>query len=227
VLDPAVVERYTEIVSSPARWQEADDRYGFRTVVLGNFSKTVRSPLGQTLLRDPRWHLAYLDPLAVIFVKDDLAAQPAVQLDLPTPQGRRVPFVAPASFVSPLPLLQRTFLHDFPANYLIEYLADVGQLGRPGDVIELATQALQSMPEHALLYRQRCAAHLALGAVPAALEDCAAAYRRSPGDPQVVALYSVALNGAGRRQEALFLLGKALEENPRDETLNRVRMSLR
>ena len=35
-----------------------------------------------TLLRDPRWRLAYLDPLAVIFVKD-APAQPTIHLDLP------------------------------------------------------------------------------------------------------------------------------------------------
>ncbi len=111
VLDPTLVQRYTEMKSTPARWKEEDDRYGFRTVILGNFSTMERSPLGQTLLRDPRWHLAYLDPLAVIFVKDD-PNPPTINL-----AGRPMPFVAPASFVAPLPALQRVFLHDFPANY--------------------------------------------------------------------------------------------------------------
>ncbi|HSS52346.1 MAG TPA: hypothetical protein VLX28_25670 [Thermoanaerobaculia bacterium] len=226
VLEPTVVQRYTEVVSTPTRWKEEDARYGFRTVILGNFSKTVRSPLGQTLLHDPRWHLTYLDPLAVIFVKDEPSQLTTAQLDLPASEGGRVPFAAPASFAAPLPLLQRVFLHDFPANYLVEYLADLGQLGRPGDVIELATQALKNDPEQALLYRQRCAAHLALRNVPAALDDCTTAYRQSPGDPQVVALYSMVLNGIGRKQEAVFLVEKALQERPNDETLNRARMSL-
>lgn len=231
VLDPTLVERYTEIKGTPGRWKEEDDRYGFRTVILGNFSTTVRSPLGQALLRDPRWHLAYLDPLAVIFVKDDFSkdnpGQPTVNLDLPAPEGRRVPFTEPAGFVAPLPLLQRVFLHDFPANYLVEYLADLGQLGRPGDVIDLATRALKSRPEQALLYRQRCAAQLSLRNAPAALADCTDAYKLSPDDPQVVALYSVVLSGIGRKEEAVFLVEKALQERPNDETLNRVRSSLR
>jgi hypothetical protein len=229
VLEPAVVQRYTEMKSTPARWKEEDDRYGFRTVVLGNFSTMERSPLGQTLLRNPRWHLVYLDPLAVIFVKDDSSqpVSPTVNLDLPSPEGRRPPFVAPASFVAPLPLLQRAFLHDFPANYLVEYLADLGQLGRPQDVIELATQALKNSPDQALVYRQRCAAQLMLRNVPVALEDCTSAYKLSPDDPQVVALYSMVLNGVGRKDEAVFLVEKALQERPNDETLNRVRMSLR
>jgi hypothetical protein len=229
VLDPNLVQRYTEMKSTPARWKEEEDRYGFRTVILGNFSTLERSPLGQTLLRDPRWHLAYLDPLAAIFVKDDSSqpVSPTVNLDLPSPEGRRLPFVAPASFVAPLPLLQRVFLHDFPANYLVEYLADLGQLGRPADVIELATRALKDSAGQALVYRQRCAAQLMLRNVPAALDDCTSAYKLSPDDPQVVALYSMVLNGIGRKEEAVFLVEKALQERPNDETLNRVRTSLR
>jgi hypothetical protein len=195
VLDPAVVKRYTEILSTPGRWQEEDGHYGFHTVVLGNFSKTVRSQLGQTLLHDPRWHLAYLDPLAVIFVKDD-PGQPAMRPELQPLGGRQAPFVEPASFVAPLPLLQRVFLHDFPANYLVEYLGSLGQLGRPEDVIDLATRALKSGPEHALLYSRRCAAQMMLRNVPAALDDCTNAYRRSPDDPQIAALYAMVLKQA-------------------------------
>ncbi|MEA2603744.1 MAG: hypothetical protein QOF89_4736 [Acidobacteriota bacterium] len=226
VLDPSVVVRYTEIMGSPGSWKEAEDRYGFRTAVLGNFSKTVRSPLGQALMQDPHWRLVYMDPLAVIFVKDSVSIEPAVRLDVPDPGGRRAPFAPPAGFVFPLPLLQRVFLHDVSANYLVEYLAVLGQLGRPRDAIELASQALERLPDHPLLYRQRCAAHFAVGEVPAAISDCAAAYRRSPGDPQVVSLYAMVLNGVGRRDEARFLVTKALEDNPDDETLQRVRQGL-
>jgi len=199
VLDPALVARYTAMKSTPSRWREEDGRFGFRTVILGNFSRSVRSPLGQALLHDPRWHLAYVDPLAVIFVKDD-PAQPAVQPEFQTLGGGRAPFVAPAGFVSPLPSLQRVFLHDFPANYLVEYLANLGQLGRPQEVIGLATQALKSMPEQALLYRQRCAAQLTLGNLPAALDDCTNAYKRSPDDPQMAALYAMVLRQAQKGQ---------------------------
>ncbi|HEV7787341.1 MAG TPA: hypothetical protein VGQ28_18505, partial [Thermoanaerobaculia bacterium] len=226
VLDPTLVERYTEMKSTPARWKEEDDRYGFRTVILGNFSTTVRSPLGQTLLHDPRWRLAYLDPLAVIFVKD-YSEQPAMKLDLSASGERRVPFTTPASFVAPLPALQRVFLHDFPSNYLVEYLADLGQLGRPGDAVDLATLTLKNSPRQPLLYRQRCAGQMALRNIPAALEDCTTAYKLSPGDPQVVTLYSMVLASIGRKEEAVFLVEKALQEQPNDETLNQVRERLR
>jgi tetratricopeptide (TPR) repeat protein len=165
-----------------------------------------------------------MDPLAVIFVKDSFSVEPAVLVT--ESQGGRVPFVPPASFVPPLPLLQRTFLHDFPANYLVEYLAVLGQLGRPRDSIELATRALESLPDQPLLYRQRCAAHFAVGEVPEAISDCKAAYSRSPEDPQVVVLYAMVLSRVGRGEEARFLVQKALEKNPGDETLQRIKPRL-
>ncbi len=224
VLDPAVVVRYSEMLSSPGRWKEAENRYGFRTVVLGTFSKTVRSPLGQALQRDPRWRLVYMDPLAVVFVKDSFSIEPAVLVT--ESQRGRVPFVPPSGFVPPLPLLQRVFLHDFPANYLVEYLAVLGQLGYPRDTIELATQALESLPDQPLLYRQRCAAHFAVGEVPEAVGDCKAAYDRGAEDPQVVALYAMVLSRVGRGDEARFLVQRALEKNPGDETLQRIKPRL-
>ncbi|HWM94730.1 MAG TPA: hypothetical protein VN493_28510 [Thermoanaerobaculia bacterium] len=217
VMDPAVVVRYTRMVESPALWKQAESRYGFKTVILDNYSGTVRSPLGQTLQRDPSWRLVYLDPHAVIFVKDGGPAEPVLRTG-------RVPFVEPAGLVPPLPALQRTFLNDFSANYLIEYLSILGQLGRTQEVSELATEALRSM-DHPLLYRQRCAANMAAGNVSAAVEDCEVAYRQRPDDTQVVALYATVLNSAGRRQEALLIVREAMREN-RDPMLNRVWMSL-
>ncbi len=226
VLDPAVVVQYTRIVGSPESWRQAESRYGFQTVVLGNFSRTLRSPLGMTLLQDPRWRIAYVDPLAVILVKSGFSAPPVFRLELPESGERRAPFVPPAGFVPPLPALQRAFLNDFPANYLVEYLAILGQLGRPGDVVALATRALETLPEHPLLYRQRCAAHLAQGDAQAAVPDCMAAYRQLPEDSQVVAVYAMALHRAGRRSEALSILRKALSQNRFDPTLQRALQSL-
>ena len=52
------------------RARNAEKKYGFQTAVLGNFSKTVRSPLGMTLLKDPAWRLVYVDPLAVVFTRN-------------------------------------------------------------------------------------------------------------------------------------------------------------
>jgi hypothetical protein len=225
VLDSSAVVRYTEMVSSPARFQEAERRHGFRTVILGNYSRTVRSPLGMTLARDPRWRLVYLDPLAVIYVKDRPDLQSVIRPRRTEPGAPQVPFGEPAALL-PLAAVQRVFLRDFPANYLIEYLAVLGQLGQPEEVVELATLALETMPREPRLYRQRCAAHFVRGALAAAVGDCATAYRQRPEDPQLVALYSMVLKGAGRRPEALALLAEALRENPDDEALARLRSSL-
>ena len=223
VLDPALVVRYTQMVESPSLWRQAEGRYGFRTVVLGNFSKTLRSPLGRALLQDPRWRLVYLDPLAAIFTRGASAPQ-TLRLELPGP--RRVPFVDPPGFVPPLPALQRLFLRDTPSNYLVEYLATVGQLGRPREVIALATEALRAMPGQPLIHRQRCAAHLVEKDARAALDDCEVAFRGRPDDSQVVALYAMALSGAGRGQEALFVVDEALRRPQHDDTLRRLRQSL-
>lgn len=225
VLDPSIVVRYTEIVNTPGRFREAEERYGFRTVVLGNFSKTLRSPLGQALVQDPRWRLVYMDPLALIFVKDSVSIEPAVLVT--KPPGGRPAFVSPSSFVPPLPQLQRAFLHDFPANYLLEYLAVLGQLGHPQDAVELATQSLESSPDQPLVYSRRCSAHFALQEVQAAISDCSAAYRLSPEDPQVVTLYAIILSRVGRVAEGRYLVEKALEANPNDEALLRIRPAFR
>ena len=223
VLDPALVVRYTRMVDSPSLWRQAENRYGFRTVVLGTFSKTLRSPLGRALQEDPRWRLVYLDPLAAIFTKG-APAPPTLRLELPGP--RRVPFVDPPGFVPPLPALQRLFLRDTPSKYLVEYLAALGHLGRTHEVIALATEALRVMPEHPLLHRQRCAAYLVEKDGRAALADCEVAYRSRPDDSQVVALYAMALSGAGRGQEALFVVDEALRRPQPDDTLRRLRQNL-
>ena len=47
-----------------------------------------------------------------------------------------------------------------------------------------------------------------------------------PDDSQVVALYAMALSGAGRGQEALFVVDEALRRPQPDDTLRRLRQSL-
>lgn len=230
VLDTDVVVEYTKMVDSPAYWQRAERRWGFRTAILGNFSKTVRSPLGMALLRDPRWRLVYVDPLAVVFVKNAPAVPSVARVGLAETTGdggERLPFVDRPELVPPLAALQRLFLTDFSANYLVEYLAVLGQIGRPRDVLALSSRAIEVTPGEPLLYRQRCAAHLVLGDTRAAVADCATAYEGRPDDSQVVALYSMALHGAGERQRALSLLERALRENGGDAALRSLLQRLR
>jgi hypothetical protein len=218
VLDPGLVVRYTRMVQSEEVWKRAEREFGFRTAILGNYSKTVRSPLGNALMRDPAWRLAHLDPLAVVFVKGATAATPA-------PRAARIPFLEPPGLVWPLPLLQRLFLEDFPANYLVEYLAILGQFGRTAELVEIATRALAAHPAQPLVARQRCAGNLVLRALPQAVADCAVAYRHRPDDPQVVALYVTVLREAGNGREAMAILEQALARR-RDPILEGLRRQL-
>lgn len=226
VLDPSLVVRYTRIVESAARWRQAESRYGFRTAVLGNYSTTLRSPLGEALKSDPDWRLAFVDPLAVIFVKDSEVGPPEVRLYADGSEEPGVPFVRPPALVRPLAALQRVFLNDFPSNYLVEYLATLGTLGRSIDVVEVATRALETMPDHPLLLRQRCAARFALGRLHRAAEDCERSFQQRPHDAQVASLYGLVLQRAGRLREALAVLDEALRHNPRDPRLRNLRRSL-
>lgn len=226
VLDPSVVVRYTRMVESAARWRQAESRYGFRTAVLGNYSKTLRSPLGEALKSDPRWRLAYVDPLAAIFVKDGPPGPPRIQLYAGSPGEARVPFVRPPALIRPLAALQRVFLNDFSANYLVEYLATLGSLGRSREVVEAATRALEVLPAHPLVLRQRCAARFALGQLSRAIEDCERSFQQRPEDGQVASLYCLVLQRSGRTREALAVLDEALRRHPGDARLRSLQRSL-
>ncbi len=223
VLDPSVVVDYTKMTTSESEWRRFETEYGFKTAVLGNFSKTVRSPLGLALLKDPAWRLVYIDPLAVVFTKDRKAGVAPANLRLQDGDGSRVPFINPPGLVPLAAGLQRIFLNDFPANYLIEYLAVLGQLGKVEEVRELAIEALATMPDQPLLYRQRCAAELASGNVQAAVADCHRAYELLPTDPQVTTLYCTVLARAGRSKEARYILDEALRRDPTDRRLRQLR----
>jgi tetratricopeptide (TPR) repeat protein len=65
-------EYYREIFDSPAALEAAVARWGIRWIV---FPYAERPALLDALSRDPRWRLAHVDPLAVIFVR----AHPGVE----------------------------------------------------------------------------------------------------------------------------------------------------
>ena len=226
VLDPSVVVEYTKMTASESEWRRFEGKYGFKTAILGNYSRTVRSPLGLALLKDPAWRLVYVDSLAVVFTRDEDAVTADDRLRLGDGEASRVPFVDPPGFIALAAGLQRIFLNDFPANYLIEYLATLGQLGRVREVRELTTEALAAMPDHALLYRQRCAAEVASKNLEAAVDDCRRAYELLPTDSQVTTLYCTVLARAGRSKEARYILDQALRRAPDDRRLKELRSRL-
>lgn len=227
VLDPEVVVDYTRMVESAARWKRAEEKYGFRTAVLGHFSKTLRSPLGSALVQDPAWKLVYVDAQAAVFTKSEVGAVMPLEVSrLRIGEPPRVPYMDPPGYSSIVAGLQRAFLNDFPSNYLIEYLANLGHLGKVRGVFELTSEALERSGDHPLLYRQRCAANIVLQDLSAALRDCERAYELRPTDGQVTGLYCNVLVRAGRRAEARAILDKALRESPNDRSLRELRRRL-
>lgn len=216
ILDPRLVTEYKRMLSHPASWQGAAERYGFRTAVLGNFSKTIRSPVGESLRRDPRWRLAYLDPHAAVFVRDE-GTGAAVTGPVPA-ETERVPFLASTSSLPArlARLASRPFFRQDATMYLSEYLAVLGSLGKAASAEELASEALRQSPGHPLLLRQRCAARFARGNAREALADCEEAYRIRKDDVGILTLYALVLDRQGRESEARRLLDRARELAPGD-----------
>jgi thioredoxin-like negative regulator of GroEL len=76
------------------------------------------------------------------------------------------------------------------------------------------------------LFRQRCAARLALGRHAAALADCEVAAARLPGDPDIATVFAMALAGVGRRTEALAAVDAGLRTTPGHSGLRALRSRL-
>jgi hypothetical protein len=228
VLDPTLVESYTRMIGSATAWRDAETRYGFRTVILGHYSKSVRSALGVTLLRDPRWRLVYAGPLAVVFARSDRPAPRTIRELGPTGEngdgdGAPAPFAGGPEAER---WVQRIFLRDFPTNYLVEYMANLGHLGLSRELERVADAALSSKPDHPLLLRQRCAARYVLRKTEGAVEDCSRAYEGRPEDPQIAWLYASVLVRDGERDRARSILDRALREDPGNRQLLALRRRL-
>ena len=224
VIDSRMVRLYTDIVGSASRWRSAEERYGFRTAVLGNFSLTVRSGAGNALLRDPRWRLAYVDPLAVVFVRAERAVEPEVRIE---PGTGAAPFVPPRGLGPVLGLAQRLFLRERSADHLVELLAVLGHVGRSEDAVRVATTAIDAGAGQPLVHRQRCAAYLSLGRAADAVADCELASRARPEDPEVATVHALSLAASGDVAAAAARVESALASSPGHPGLVRVRRQLR
>jgi hypothetical protein len=224
VIDSRMVRLYTEIVGSASRWRAAEERYGFRTAVLGNFSLTVRSGVGNALLRDPRWRLAYVDPLAVVFVRAERAVEPVVRI---ASGPSDAPFVPPRGLGPVLGLAQRLVLRERSVDHLVELLAVLGHVGRSEDGVRVATAAIDAGAGHPLIHRQRCAAYLSLGRAADAVADCDLASRARPEDPEVATVHALALAASGDVAAAAARIDSALASSPGHPGLVRVRRQLR
>ena len=224
ILRSDLLRTYTRLYQSPAAWRAAERRYGFRTAVLSNLAVPSPMPLRSQLSSDPRWRMVYLDPLAVVFVRDGRGAA-GLQID-PALPGGRVPFVSPAS--GPGAWLRRAaglLLRTDASDLLHRYLSVLGELGRYRAVEELAGRALAVRPRDAALYRFRGAARTLLGKRDRGLEDLSMAVELRPDDLENRVLRARALADAGRRDEALRELARARRlatgRDPRIDELER------
>lgn len=228
ILDPGLVTEYKRMLSHPASWSGAAERYGFRTAVLGNFSLTSRSPMGQALRSDPRWRLVHLDPHASVFVRDD-GTGTSLAATQPLPAvTKRVPFLeTPSSAPGRLARFASSpFLRQESSLYLAEYLAILGSLDRTREAEDLATEALSQRPGDALILRQRCAARFSHGDSNGALDDCAEAHRQRENDVGILTLYAMVLDRNGRTGEARRMVNRARELAPEDPQVARMAAAL-
>jgi tetratricopeptide (TPR) repeat protein len=218
ILEPRLVSEYKRMLTYPSAWQAAQSRYGFRTAVLGTYSKTIRSPVGEALRRDPRWRLVYLDPQAAVFVRDEGTGTVFTAPDTVPAETERVPFVEPrtAGVAHLARLASRPFFRQDASRYLTEYLATLGSLGKVREAEDLASAALRQSPGHPLLLRQRCAARFARGNAAEAQADCEAAYRLRDDDVGILTLYAMVLDQQGNKTEARRLVDRAREIAPGD-----------
>jgi tetratricopeptide (TPR) repeat protein len=218
ILEPRLVSEYKRMLTYPSAWQAAQSRYGFRTAVLGTYSKTIRSPVGEALRRDPRWRLVYLDPQAAVFVRDEGTGTVFTAPDSVPAETERVPFLEPrTSEIAHLArLASRPFFRQDASRYLTEYLATLGSLGKIREAEDLASAALRRSPDNPLLLRQRCAARFARGNASEAAADCEAAYRLRDDDVGILTLYAMVLDQQGNKAEARRLVDRARELAPGD-----------
>jgi hypothetical protein len=229
ILDPALVSEYKRMLSHPESWKGAAARYGFRTAVLGNFSKTLRSPVGEVLRQDPSWRLVYLDPQAAVFVRDEGTGTAFAAAGSIPVETERIPFLEPRrSWIGRAArLASRPFFRQDASMYLTEYLAVLGSLGRTRTAEELASEALRQSPGNPLVLRQRCAARFAQGNSEGALADCAEAWRLREDDIGILTLYALVLDRQGRKGEARRLLDRARELAPGDPQVARAAAAMR
>ncbi|HEX3129804.1 MAG TPA: hypothetical protein VH394_20885 [Thermoanaerobaculia bacterium] len=225
ILEFRLVTEYKRMISDPSAWKEAESRYGFRTAVLGNFSKTLRSPLGQALRDDPEWRLVFLDPQAAVFVHEPAGTALTGSGAIPA-ESRFVPFVK-TRIPKIAYLASHPFLRQDASLFLTEYLAILGTFGKTQAVEDLASAALLQNPDDPLLLRQRCAARFVRGDLEKAMEDCAAAYRLRDDDVGILTLYALVLGQKGNGTEARRLLDRARELAPEDAQVANAASALR
>jgi hypothetical protein len=216
-------KEYVELSTSRAAWKKAEKKYGFRTAVLSNLAVPNHIPLRSFLTADPGWQMVYVDPMAVVFVKQGVATRRDIQV---AGQGvQAVPFLTAESGLRTLPRRAAgLFFRTEPGALLHQYLSVVGRLKLNSEMDQLATLALEKRPRDARLYRDRGSARALLGRAEEGVEDLEEAVRLAPEDAWNHFTYALALRDNGQPVEALESVERAHRMEPgnaRFESLRR------
>jgi tetratricopeptide (TPR) repeat protein len=224
-LSDKLLGNYSQVLSSRQHWQRAEQRYGFRTVILTTVY--TRGLLRDMLAADPRWRLVYLDPTAVIFVRGD-APTPKIQVRGAAGGENSVPFLAGDN--GWMRRLGHRFLRTDPASLLNLYLSTLGGLGQLEAVEALASEALDQRPELSEVRWLRGTARLHRGNVAAARRDMEEAIRQGAGGVEARLQYAFVLYRLREPEEALHQLEEASREAPDnsqvEQMLRRIRAEL-
>ena len=214
---------YIELSTSREAWKAAESNYGFRIAVLSNLAVPNTVPLRSYLTADPTWRMAYVDPSAVVFVKQDTPAPADIQAA--TREIQAVPFLTAESGLGAWTRQAAgLFFRTEPEETLHQYLSVLGRLKLNQEMDQLATLALEERPADARLYRNRGSARAHLGRPAEGVEDLEEAIRLAPEDPWNHFTYALALRDSGRLPEAREAAERARRmepSNPRFEALAR------
>lgn len=213
-LSAALLDEYRHALARPAAWSALARRERFGIVVLSNLSFSS-SALRRQLGADAAWRLAFLDPQACVFVRNDVAVPQQL-----VPAGRwgdAAPFLPPGGH-GPQRFVQR-----YGRSLLLAYLRALADLAQPVPLDAIATRALERLPDDGTLLAYRGYARLQLGRAAEAAEDYAGAVRDAPADVSARLGLARALIRSGRAEQALPQIDAALALAPGHRAATRLR----
>lgn len=229
LLDRSLVDDYRNALGSRERWERLTARHRFRTVVLSNLLEPSL-PLRTWLAQDPAWEIAYLDPQAVVFVRNDAVPEPPERAIYGRGgEAAGIPFAA-ASRLLPrrwMEFASRPLLRQAPFDLLNVYLGALSELGLHPEVEALSTRVLKTVPDAAGARAFRGYARLEQGRPLEAVSDLRRAVEEMPKGIFAILNYALALNRIGHGEAALRQLQKAERLDSSSPQVQRVQRELR
>ncbi len=210
VLAPRIQNEYMKISTSEEIWRRAEQKYGFRTVILSHLGVPADTALRPILARDSKWRQVYIDPLAVVFVKLPSAARAQERLD----DDGQAPYLVPGGSWQLPRRLSRLFFRTDVDQLLHQYFAVLGRLQQTAPLIDLVSTAVEERPEDSVLYRHRGSALMMNRRFDEGIDDLEKAISLDPSHPTNHFTMALALRDSGRLAEALSALDRALDLDP-------------